>query len=57
MLQLVFYFFSRFVNKMNDAYSIMLLHQHVCCLFGICFGIFLMTKDGLLGFNLKYDLT
>ncbi|CAH1376354.1 unnamed protein product [Tenebrio molitor] len=35
------------VKDINEIYSTMLLNQHMCSLFGICFGIFLMTKDGI----------
>ncbi|EFA09138.2 odorant receptor 111 [Tribolium castaneum] len=35
------------LDKINKVYSVMLLNQHLCSLFGICFGIFLMTKDGI----------
>ncbi|XP_044253025.1 putative odorant receptor 92a [Tribolium madens] len=35
------------LEKINNVYSVMLLNQHLCSLFGICFGIFLMTKDGI----------
>lgn len=39
-------FVLNFVRKLNRIYSQVLLNQHVSCLFGICFGLFLVSKDG-----------
>ncbi|EFA09299.1 odorant receptor 110 [Tribolium castaneum] len=36
-----------FIEQFNIVYCTMLLVQHLTCLFGICFGVFLMTKDGV----------
>ncbi|KAJ3645468.1 hypothetical protein Zmor_023119 [Zophobas morio] len=36
-----------FVQHFNSVFSVVLLVQHMSCLFGICFGLFLMSKDGL----------
>ncbi|XP_044253023.1 odorant receptor 22c-like isoform X2 [Tribolium madens] len=47
----------RFVKKLNKIYSQVLLNQHMSCLFGICFGLFLVSKDGIppdLGHITKY---
>ncbi|XP_063915653.1 uncharacterized protein LOC135131734 isoform X1 [Zophobas morio] len=40
-------FVLSYIHSMNQVYSNLLLHQHVSCLFGICFGLFLLSEDGM----------
>nr|XP_015838469.1 PREDICTED: uncharacterized protein LOC107398561 [Tribolium castaneum] len=35
-----------YINRLNSIYSILLLNQHISCLFGICFGLYLFISDG-----------
>ncbi|RZC32131.1 7tm 6 domain containing protein [Asbolus verrucosus] len=37
----------KYIKDVNNVYSTYLLNQHFSSLFGLCFGLILMTKDGL----------
>ena len=39
-------FVLSYIHNMNQVYSDLLLQQHLSCLFGICFGLFLLSEDG-----------
>ncbi|XP_044252956.1 uncharacterized protein LOC123003946 [Tribolium madens] len=39
-------FVLHYISRANSVYSMLLLSQHISCLFGICFGLYLFISDG-----------
>lgn len=58
--QIVFVFinlfvFSSYISSVNSLYSMFLMHQHISCLFGICFGLYLFRSNGYQHFIFYYN--
>lgn len=46
-------FLLNYVDQLNEIYSSLLLFQYFSSLFGICFGLFLISKNGLVFQNFR----
>lgn len=46
-------FLLNFVNDLNEVYSFLFLFQYFLSLIGICFGLFMLTRKGLVLLKIK----